>query len=120
METKISARANENATRARIAARLIELLTADGEDVALVGNGAVNMPTLDANGDETAIVIEIKIPKGERQEGGGYSGYDYQEAREAYADKVAADAEKKAAAEAKAKKAKKTDQPEALPGEISV
>lgn len=117
---KLSARVNDNATRARIAARLLELLTADGEDVALVGNGAFNMPTLDANGDETAIVVEIKIPKGERKEGGGYTGYDYQEAREAYADKVAADAEKKAAAEAKAKKAKKTDPPEALPRELSV
>lgn len=115
---KLSARVNDNAIRARIAARLLELLTADGEDVALVGNGAFNMPTLDANGDETAIVVEIKIPKGERKEGGGYTGYDYQEAREAYTDKVAADAEKKAAADAK--KAKKADPPEALPRELSV
>ena len=107
---KLSARVNDNAIRAHIAARLLELLTADGEDVALVGNGAFNMPTLDANGDETAIVVEIKIPKGERKEGGGYTGYDYQEAREAYADKVTADAEKKAAADAK--KAKKGSAPE--------
>ena len=117
---KLSARVNDNATRVRVAARLLELLTADGEDVALVGNGAFNMPTLDANGDETAIVVEIKIPKGERKEGGGYTGYDYQDARDAYIEKQAAEAEKKAAAEAKAKKAKKTDPPEALPNEISV
>lgn len=109
-ETKLSSRVNDNVTRTRIAALLVELLTAQGEDVALVGNGAFNMPTLDANGDETAIVVEIKIPKGERKEGGGYTGYDYAEAREAYTDKLAADAEKKAAAEAK--KAKKGNTPE--------
>lgn len=116
----MSSRANETATRLRIATRLMELLTADGEDVALIGNGSINMPTLDAMGDDTAIVIEIKIPKGERKEGGGYTGYDYQDARDAYIEKQVAEAEKKAAAEAKAKKAKKTDPPEALPNEISV
>ena len=121
---KTSSRVIDNAVRAQVAGFLAKALSDSGEDVGFVGNGMFNVLMVDANGNETVAVVEVKIPKGERVEGGGYAGYDPFDAREAYAEKVKADAEKAAAkkVETEAKKAKKTmkaESPEALPHEIA-
>lgn len=93
-----------NTARARYINAIMNFLTSEGEDVALVTSGSCNLPIVE-DGEEGVIEVVVKVVK-----------KDYDECmqeREDYAHKVAekaaAKAEKeKAAAEKKAKTAAKS------------
>lgn len=87
----------ENALRKQYVETLIKALSDLGEDVGQCGSNIINLPTVDADGNDQSIEITIKVKKDE--------DYDCYEAREFYAFKVAEkEADAKAKAEAKAKK----------------
>ncbi len=104
---KLTSREVDNELRARYGTLILDLLNKQDEDVAFIGNGILNLPCVDVNGNDSAIEISIKVPKGERipkDEGGGFSGYDYISAREDWEVTVKQNEEKKKDKEKKAKK----------------
>ena len=54
--------------------RVINFLSADGEDVQQTKTGTVMFPTVDELGNEGFITITVQVPKGSR-DGEAYDGY---------------------------------------------
>ena len=90
-------------------------------DALPVSASAVAIPVVDAEGNEKFVTITVAVPRGTRNEDGGYDAYDGYAAAEEYraeqeerAAKKAAAAAKKAAAQAKRerKQAEKAVPPE--------
>ncbi len=107
-----SKRELENEVRARYTQLIMQALINAGEDVAPIGNGIVNGPTVDSEGNELYFEIYVKIPHGARipkEDGGGNEQYDCEDLREVYQEKLAL-AKEKAAAKAKKEKAKAKSQ----------
>lgn len=99
----VSRKALREALRADYLAKVIALFEGAGEEVLRTGSQEIAMPCVDADGNDDFVVITVKVPTGERGEGG--AAYDGYSEAEAYALKVAEKAEKaKAAAEKKAAK----------------
>ena len=88
-----------NAVRARYLNQIMEFLTAQGEDVALVTSNSCNLPIVE-DGEEGVLEIVVKVVKKEYDE--------CMQEREDYKMKLQEQAEKKAEREreAAAKKAK--------------
>ena len=99
----VSRKALREALRADYLAKVIALFEGAGEEVLRTGSQEIAMPCVDADGNDDFVVITVKVPTGERGEGGAaYDGYGE---AEAYAMKVAEKAEKaRLAAEKKAAK----------------
>lgn len=82
-------------------AKVMEMLTNNGEEVLRVGSNEIAIPMVNENGTEIFITIKVSIPSGSR-DGTAYDGY---ELADEYVRKLAEKEEKaKAQAEAKAKK----------------
>lgn len=62
-----SIKALQDETRAAWFNKLMETLTAMGEDVQQVSSNAMGFYTLDSEGNETAVKITVQIPKGSRE-----------------------------------------------------
>lgn len=101
-ETKtITATALVNALREKQYARIVEFLTAEGEEVLKTKGAQLVFPAVDAEGNDQFIRVTVEVPKGSR-DGTPYDGYAE---AEAYKAEQAEKAEKKA--EAARKKAEK-------------
>lgn len=93
----------DNELRAMYTEKVIELFTAQEEDVLRTGSSEIAFPVVDSEGNEKFVVISIKVPKGERKD--GYVPYDGYSVAEEYAINQREKADKKAKAdEAKRKK----------------
>ncbi len=93
----------DNELRAMYTEKVIELFTAEDEDVLRTGSSEIAFPVVDSEGNEKFVVISIKVPKGERKD--GYVPYDGYSVAEEYAINQREKADKKAKAdEAKRKK----------------
>ena len=99
----VSRKALREALRADYLAKVIAMFSEAGEEVLRTGSQEIAMPCVDAEGNDDFIVITVKVPTGERGEGG--EPYDGYAEAEAYAMKVEAKAAK--AKETAAKKAAK-------------
>ena len=90
--------ANE-ALRAQYIELLTKLLTDSGEEVLRVKSNEIALPVVDRDGDDSYVVITLKVPTGSR-DGDPYDGYgeaeSYAMACKQKAEKAKADAEKKA------------------------
>jgi hypothetical protein len=94
-------KATNEALRAQYIDIITKLLTDSGEEVLRVKSNEIAIPVVDRDGDDSYVVVTIKVPVGSR-DGDPYDGYGE---AESYAMNVAAKAEKAAAdAEKKAKK----------------
>lgn len=101
-----------NAVRARYINQIIDFLTAQGEDVALVTSNTCNLPVVE-DGEEGVLEIVVKVVKKDydecMQERADYIAKCAEQA-EKKAEREKAAAEKKAKAEAKnAEKEKKAE-----------
>ncbi len=105
----MSKKAND-ALRAEYLAKLIEKFKAD-EDVLRTGAGEIAFPVVDCEGEDSWVVITVKIPTGSR-DGEAYDGYSM---AEEYDMKTAAKEAK--AKEAAAKKAAKIARDEKMRAE---
>lgn len=93
----------DNELRAMYTEKVVELFTAQGEDVLRTGSSEIAFPVVDSEGNEKFVVISIKVPKGERKD--GYVPYDGYSVAEEYSINQREKADKKAKAdEAKRKK----------------
>lgn len=93
----------DNELRAMYTEKVVELFTAQDEDVLRTGSSEIAFPVVDSEGNEKFVVISIKVPKGERKD--GYVPYDGYSVAEEYAINQREKADKKAKAdEAKRKK----------------
>ena len=77
-------------------------LTAEGEEVLVVGSNKLAIPVVDAEGNEDFIVITISIPTGSRADNEPYDGYG-----EAESYRMKVEANKRKAEENAKKKAEK-------------
>lgn len=101
-----------NAARARYINQIMDFLTAQGEDVALVTSNSCNLPIVE-DGEEGVLEVVVKVVKKDydecMQERTDYQ-MKLQEQAERKAEREKAAAEKKAKAEAKkAEKEKKAE-----------
>ena len=92
-------KATNEALRAQYIELLTKLLTDSGEEVLRVKSNEIALPVVDRDGDDSYVVITLKVPTGSR-DGDPYDGYgeaeSYQLNCKQKAEKAAADAEKKA------------------------
>lgn len=99
-------KATNEALRAQYIELLTKLLTDSGEEVLRVKSNEIALPVVDRDGDDSYVVITLKVPTGSR-DGDPYDGYGEAESYAmnvaAKAEKAKADAEKKAAKIAKDK-----------------
>lgn len=102
-----SQRKLNEALRARYVDRVKSLLESVDDEVLVVGSNELAVPCVDGNGNETFVVITLKVPTGTR-EGEAYDGYS---AATDYAFKLTEKAKKAEAA--KAAKAKKIERDKA-------
>lgn len=88
---------------------IIKTLTDAGEQILQTGGNAMAFPVVDEAGNDKWIEIVVKVPRGEKIEG-GYAGYDGYEVAENYRleQEEKADTAKKRKADAKAKKGTKS------------
>lgn len=100
---KTSQRKLNDALRARYVDRVKSLLESVNDEVLVVGSNELAVPCVDAEGNETFVVVTLKVPTGTR-EGEPYDGYA---AATDYAFKLQEKAKKAEAA--KAEKAKKIE-----------
>ena len=91
----------EKEIRDRFLSLVSNLLVGAGEDVLAVGPNEYAIPCVDAEGNESCVIIKVSVPRGTRNGDGGYDAYDPYEAAESYKLDVAEKAEKKKAAEEK-------------------
>lgn len=95
--------------RAEIMARAKELFESMGYDVLTTGSQELCLPIVNADGNESYLVIPFKIPKGSR-DGDAYDGYamaqEYEMKQREKAEKAAEKAKAKAAKIAKDKAAR--------------
>lgn len=102
----------DNELRTSMIANLTNVLAEQGEEVLRVGSTEIAIPTTDSEGGDTYVVLEIKVPKGAKIEG-GYAGYNGHELAVEYAEEVARKEKEKAeAAKNKKSKAKKSSKEE--------
>lgn len=94
--------------RARFIKLVSDFLTAQNEEVLVVGSNEIAIPCLDSEGNDEYMVITFKVPTGSR-DGDAYDGYSM---AEDYAIKVREQAEK--AEKAKAEKEKKIARDKAM------
>ena len=110
-----------DALRAQYVELLTKLLTDSGEEVLRVKSNEIALPVVDRDGDDSYVVITLKVPTGSR-DGDPYDGYGEAESYalnyKQKAEKAAADAEKKAKkiARDQAMRAKKAEQKAAREG----
>ena len=108
----MSKKATNDALRNEWVARILTLLSE--EDCQLAGSNEIAIPVVDAEGEDSWIVLSVKVPTGSR-DGDPYDGYamaqEYQMKQTAKAEKAAVDAKKKAAkiARDEAMRAKKAE-----------
>ena len=95
------------ALRAQYIELLTKLLTDSGEEVLRVKSNEIALPVVDRDGDDSYVVITLKVPTGSR-DGDPYDGYGE---AESYALSVQQKAEK--AEKAAAEKAKKIERDKA-------
>ena len=92
-------KATNEALRAQYIELLTKLLTDSGEEVLRVKSNEIALPVVDRDGDDSYVVITLKVPTGSR-DGDPYDGYGEAESYamncKAKAEKAKADAEKKA------------------------
>lgn len=91
----------EKEIRDRFLSLINELLVNAGEELLAVSANEFAIPCVDAEGNESCVIIKVSVPRGTRNGEGGYDAYDPYEAAESYKLDVAEKAEKKKAAEAK-------------------
>ena len=89
----------ESALRKQYLDILTEVFSKDS-DVLVVSSNELALPCVDADGNETFVVLKVSVPRGTRN-GNGYDPYDAYAVAEAYALEVQEKQEKKAAAEKK-------------------
>lgn len=89
----------ESALRKQYLTALTDFFSKDN-DVLVVSSNELALPCVDADGNETFVVLKVSVPRGTRN-GNGYDPYDPYAAAEAYALEVQEKQEKKAAAEKK-------------------
>lgn len=96
----MSKKATNDALRLDYTTKLVEMLTAAGEDVLRVGSNEIAIPVVDAEGEDSFVTFTIKVPTGSR-DGDIYDGYamaqDYTMKQEQKETKAAEAAKKKAA-----------------------
>jgi hypothetical protein len=108
-------KATNEALRAQYIELLTKLLTESGEEVLRVKSNEIALPVVDRDGDDSYVVITLKVPTGSR-DGDPYDGYGEAESYamnvKQKAEKAEADAKKKAAkiARDEAMRAKKAEQ----------
>lgn len=76
-------------------------------DILVVGAGELAIPLLDEEDNEKYALIKISIPRGTRNNNGGYDAYNGYDAAEDYKAELAEKAAKKAASAAKKEAAEK-------------
>ena len=107
-------KATNEALRTQYIDMITKLLTDSGEEVLRVKSNEIALPVVDRDGDDSYVVITLKVPTGSR-DGEPYDGYGEAESYEMgckqKAEKAAADAKKKAAkiARDEAMRAKKAE-----------
>lgn len=106
-DKKTNKKALDKALRAKYLNAIVEMLTANGDEILRTGSQEIAIPTLNAEGMDEYVVITVKVPQGSR-EGDPYDAY---EIAEDYKRKQAEKAEK--AKEAAAKKAAKVERDKA-------
>lgn len=93
-------KATNEALRAQYIDMITKLLVKADEEVLRVKSNEIAIPCVDAEGEDSFVVITIKVPTGSR-DGDPYDGYGEAESYEMgckqKAEKAAADAKKKAA-----------------------
>ena len=113
-EVSEMSKATNEALRAQYIDMITKLLTGADEEVLRVKSNEIAIPCVDAEGEDSFVVITIKVPTGSR-DGDPYDGYGEAESYEMgckqKAEKAAADAKKKAAkiARDEAMRAKKAE-----------
>lgn len=102
-DKKTNKKALDKALRAKYLNAIVEMLTANGDEILRTGSREIAIPTLNAEGMDEYVVITVKVPQGSR-EGDPYDAY---EIAEDYKRKQAEKAEKakEAAAEVERDKA---------------
>ncbi len=76
------------ALRDRYISKIIELLTADGEEVLRTKTNEIAIPCVDSEGNDEWITIAAKVPLGSR-DGEPYDGYGEAESFRLHAEEVA-------------------------------
>ena len=99
----------DNELRTAMIANLTNVLAEQGEEVLRVSSTEIAIPTTDSEGGDTYVIIEIRVPKGAKIDG-GYAGYNGHELAVEYAEDVARKEKEKAEA-AKNKKSKTKKSP---------
>lgn len=93
-------KATNEALRAQYLDMITKLLVKSDEVVLRVKSNEIAIPCVDAEGEDSFVVVTIKVPTGSR-DGDPYDGYgeaeSYEMACKQKAEKAAADAKKKAA-----------------------
>lgn len=108
-------KATNDALRAQYVETITKLLIDGGEEVLRVKSNELAIPCVDRDGEDSYVVITIKVPSGSR-DGDPYDGYgeaeSYALSCKQKAEKAAADAEKKVKkiARDEAMRAKKAEQ----------
>lgn len=101
MSEKISAKALNEKLRNKYLEAIKGFFAENGEDICVTASNEIAIPTIDASGNDSWVVVKISVPTGSR-DGEQYDGYavaeDYKMKQDAKAEKA------KAAAEAKEKK----------------
>ena len=108
----MSKKATNDALRLMYTTKLVEALTALGEEVLRVGSNEIAIPVVDAEGEDNFVTFTVKVPTGSR-DGDAYDGYsmaqDYSmklEEKKVKAEKAAADKARKIARDEKMRKQK--------------
>lgn len=91
----------EKEIRDRYLSLVSNLLTGANEELLAVSANEYAIPCVDAEGNESCVIIKVSVPRGSRNGDGGYNAYDPYAAAENYKLDVAEKAEKKKAAEEK-------------------
>ena len=108
----MSKKVTNDALRLDYTTKLVEMLTAAGEEVLRVGSNEIAIPVVDAEGEDNYVTFTIKVPVGSR-DGDAYDGYsmaeDYAmkcEAKKEKAEKAAAEKARKIARDEKMRQQK--------------
>ena len=106
----MSKKATNDVLRLDYTTKLVEMLTAAGEEVLRVGSNEIAIHVVDADGEDSFVTFTIKVPTGSR-DGDIYDGYamaqDYTMKQEQKEIKAAEAAKKKAAKIARDQKMRK-------------
>lgn len=91
----------ERELRGRYLVMLNELLSNANEELLEVSANEYAIPCLDAEGNETCVIIKVSVPRGTRNGDGSYTPYDCYAVAEQYADECKEKEEKKKVADEK-------------------